>query len=76
MTAAGRASEAEQCRAELARVQAELAAFLLDHGTSPSLFYQGYNVGQTADRLAYAEWLALLQRARELENRLRVLGQA
>lgn len=68
------AGEIERTRAELAAIQAELAAFLLDHGASPSLYFQNYYAGPTDDRLGYAEWLALLGRARGLEERLRALG--
>ncbi len=68
------AYEAEQSRAQLAILQADLAAFEREHGMSSNLFYERFIAGQMDDRMDYVEWASLFQMARNLKERLRVLG--
>ena len=65
--------EADVCREQLRQLQADLAEFEQRYGLSSAEFYRRFQSGQTDDRMDYVEWASLVQMARNLEERLRVL---
>jgi hypothetical protein len=69
--------EAEQCQAQLRRLQADLARFEEKYHLSSSEFYRQFQAGQTSDDMDYVEWASLVQMAENLAKRLRLLtGEA
>ena len=70
-------NEAAVCREQLGQVKADLAEFEQRYGLGSAEFYSRFQAGQTDDRMDYVEWASLVQMARNLEERLRVLiGEA
>jgi hypothetical protein len=68
---------AEQCRAQVRQLQADLAGFEQKHHLSSTEFYQQFQAGQTGDDMDYMEWVSLVQMADNLKKRLRLLtGEA
>ncbi len=67
------AHEAEQARAQLDVLQADLAEFEGQYGMASDDFYRRYQAGQTDDRMDFVEWAALVQMAARLRQRVRVL---
>ena len=69
--------EAEQCRAQLRQLQADLAEFEQKYHLSSTEFYQQFQAGQTGDDIDYVEWASLVQMADNLKKRLCLLtGEA
>jgi anti-sigma-K factor RskA len=69
--------EAEECRAQLRQLQADLASFEQKYHRSSTEFHQQFQAGQTSDEMDYVEWASLVQMAANLEKRLRLLtGEA
>jgi hypothetical protein len=65
--------EAEQSRAQLADLKADLAGYERRYQLSSAEFYRRYQAGQTDDRMDYVEWASLVQMTNRLEDRLRLL---
>lgn len=65
--------EAEQSRALLSQLQADLAEFEQKYHLSSTAFYRQFQAGQTGDEMDYVEWASLVQMAANLEKRLRLL---
>ena len=69
--------EAEQCQAQLAQLQADLAEFEQKYQRSSTEFYRQFQAGETGDAMDYVEWASLVQMADNLHKRLRLLtGEA
>jgi len=67
------AHEAEQSRAQLEVLQADLAEFEGQYSMTSDDFYRRYQAGQTDDRMDFVEWASLVQMATRLRQRMRVL---
>jgi len=65
--------EADECRAQLSQVQADMAEFEQQYGLPSDEFYRRFQAGQTDDRMDYVEWASLVQMAHNLRERLRLL---
>jgi hypothetical protein len=65
--------EADRCRAQLAQLQTDLAAFEQRYEQRSGEFYQQFQAGQTDDRMDYMEWASLVQMSDNLEKRLQLL---
>lgn len=65
--------EADQTRAQLSQLQADLAEFEQRFGLASAEFYRRYQAGETDDRMDHVEWASLVQMAESLRERLRVL---
>lgn len=65
--------EAEQCRAQLAELQADLAAFEAQYGMASAEFFHRYQTGQTDDRMDFIEWASLVHMQSGLLRRLELL---
>ena len=67
------AHEAEQSRAQLDVLQADLAEFEERYGMTSDEFYRCYQAGQTDDRMDFVEWASLVQMVDNLQQGLRML---
>lgn len=67
------AHEAEQARAQLAELDADLAAFEQQYDINSTTFLESYQAGQTDDRLDFVEWASLLHMRANLQRRLQLL---
>ena len=67
------AHEAEQARAQLKELEADLANFEQQYGMPSSEFYRRYQAGQTDDRMDYVEWASLVHMRENLLHRLQLL---
>ena len=67
------AHEAEQARAQLDVVEADLAAYEKLYGIPSGEFYRRYQAGQTDDRMDYVEWASLVTMRDNLLHRLQLL---
>ncbi len=65
--------EADECRAQLAQIQSDLAQFEQRYTMPSTEFYRRFQAGQTDDRMDYVEWASLVQMADNLQQRLRLL---
>ena len=65
--------EAERCQAQLRQIQTDLGEFEQKYHLSSTEFYRLFQAGQTSDEMDYVEWASLVQMARNLEKRLRLL---
>ena len=67
------AHEAEKCRANLDRLNADLKTFEEQYSLASSEFYHCFRAGQTDDRMDYVEWASLVQMRENLRERLHLL---
>jgi carbonic anhydrase len=67
------AHEAEQSRAKLDILLADLATFEKQYGMASDEFYRRYQTGQTDDRMDYVEWATLVHMRDNLRRRLQLL---
>lgn len=67
------AHEAEQVRAQLALLAADLATLEQQYGVASAEFFQRYQAGQTDDRMDFVEWASLIRMRDNLLHRLRLL---
>jgi len=65
--------EADTCQAQLAELEADLAAFEERYNLSSAEFYRRFQAGEIDDRMDYVEWASLVQMADNLRARLRLL---
>ena len=68
------AHEAEQSRAQLDVLQADLAEFEERYGMTSDKFYRRYQDGQIDDRMDFVEWASLVQMVDNLQQRLHMLA--
>lgn len=67
------AHEAEETRAQLEALEADLAGLERQYGMPSSEFFGRYQAGQTDDRMDYVEWASLLHMRDNLLHRLQLL---
>lgn len=65
--------EAEQARAQLETLEADLAAYERQYDMPSSEFFRRYQAGQTDDRMDYVEWASLVHMRDNLLHRLKLL---
>lgn len=67
------AHEAEQAKAQLKILEADLAEYEQRYAMTSSEFLTRYQAGQTDDRMDYVEWASLVQMRDNLLQRLHLL---
>ena len=67
------AHEADEARAQLAVLAADLATFEQQYEMSSAEFARRYEAGQTDDRMDFVEWASLVRMHANLQQRLQLL---
>lgn len=67
------AQEAEQCRIQLAELEADLAVFERQYAMTSAEFMRRYQAGETDDRMDFVEWASLVHMRDNLRLRLGLL---
>ena len=67
------AQEAEQCRAQLAELEADMAVFERQFTMTSDEFKRRYQAGETDDRMDFVEWASLVRMHANLQQRLQLL---
>lgn len=67
------AYEAQVSHTQLEQLQGDLTEFEQRYQLSSTEFYRRFQAGQTDDRLDYTEWVAMIQMANNLRERLQLL---
>ena len=65
------AQEAEQCRVQLAEMEADMAVFERQFAMTSAEFMRRYQAGETVDRMDFVEWASLVHMR---DNQLQRLG--